>query len=49
LHGDSEKISFLQTVKEIGDLLDISILAENVLADTDFDIVKNIGLTGASR
>ncbi|MEC4747387.1 LapD/MoxY N-terminal periplasmic domain-containing protein [Methylomicrobium sp. Wu6] len=49
LQGDAEKISFLQTVKEIGDLLDISILAENIHSDIDFDIVKNIGLTGASR
>ncbi|EIC31233.1 MULTISPECIES: bifunctional diguanylate cyclase/phosphodiesterase [Methylomicrobium] len=49
LQGNEEKISFLQTVKEIGELLDISILAENVRADVDFDIVKSIGLDGASR
>jgi EAL domain-containing protein (putative c-di-GMP-specific phosphodiesterase class I)/GGDEF domain-containing protein len=49
LQGDNEKISFLQTVKEIGDLLDISILAENVRSDVDFDIIKDIGFDGASR
>lgn len=49
LHNDAEKVSFLQTVKEICDLLDISILAENIHLDIDFDIVKNIGFTGASR
>jgi len=49
LQGDAEKVSFLQTVKEIGDLLEISILAENTHSDSDFAIVKEIGLTGASR
>lgn len=49
LQGDNEKASFLQTLKEIGDLLDISVLAENIRSDADFDIVRNIGLDGASR
>ncbi|MGR8941622.1 MAG: EAL domain-containing protein, partial [Gammaproteobacteria bacterium] len=49
LEGNAEKIAFLQTVKEIGDLLDITILAENIQSDTDFTIAKNIGLAGASR
>ena len=49
LQGDNEKVSFLQTLKEIGGLLDISILAENIRSDADFDIVRNIGLDGASR
>lgn len=49
LQGDNEKVSFLQTLKEIGGLLDIAILAENIRSDADFDIVRNIGLDGASR
>jgi EAL domain-containing protein (putative c-di-GMP-specific phosphodiesterase class I)/GGDEF domain-containing protein len=49
LQGDNEKVSFLQTLKEIGSLLDIAILAENIRTDADFDIVRNIGLDGASR
>jgi EAL domain-containing protein (putative c-di-GMP-specific phosphodiesterase class I)/GGDEF domain-containing protein len=49
LQHHDEKISFLQTVKDIGELLDISILAENVRSDVDFDIIKHIGLDGASR
>jgi hypothetical protein len=39
----------LQTLKEIGGLLDIAILAENIRSNADFDIVRNIGLDGASR
>ncbi|MGJ0485443.1 MAG: bifunctional diguanylate cyclase/phosphodiesterase [Methylomicrobium sp.] len=49
LQDDHEKVSFLQTIKEMGDLLDISILAENIRSDIDFDTVKNLGLDGASR
>ena len=49
LDGDAEKIAFLQAVKETGDLLEISILAENIKSDTDFTLAKIIGLAGASR
>lgn len=49
LQDDHEKISFLQTIKEMGDLLDISILAENIRSDIDLDTVKNLGFDGASR
>jgi EAL domain-containing protein (putative c-di-GMP-specific phosphodiesterase class I)/GGDEF domain-containing protein len=51
LQGNIEKISFLQTVKEVSDLLDIPILVEKTLSDTDFDIIAKIGLAtpGQSR
>lgn len=49
LQGDFEKLNFLQTVKQIGDLLDISILAENIHSNIDFDIIRKIGFAGASR
>jgi EAL domain-containing protein (putative c-di-GMP-specific phosphodiesterase class I) len=45
---NSKKI-FVEAMKEVGELLDIVILAENVQSKSDFDIVREIGLPGASR
>lgn len=46
---DKGKIDFVETMKGIGELLDISILAEDVLSDDDYDQMKIIGITGVSR
>ena len=43
------KRAFVETMKEVGDLLDITVLAENIQADEDFALIKEIGITGASR
>lgn len=45
---ESSKKALVEAIKELGDLLDIFIFAENVHMKTDFDIVKEIGLGGAS-
>jgi len=46
---DEGKQGFVETMNDIGDLLDISILAENVGSDDDFNCIKKIGIAGASR
>ena len=46
---DASKFSFVETLKEVGDLLDFSVLAENVLSETDLASLETIGITGASR
>ncbi len=46
---DKGKAEFAETMKDIGDLLDISILAENVNSDDDYIRIKTIGIAGASR
>jgi len=43
------KKEFVETMKGIGDLLDISIVAENVNSDEDFNCIRKIGITGVSR
>lgn len=43
------KKDFVQTMKEIGDLSNINILAENVYSESDFLCIKEIGISGASR
>jgi len=43
------KRTFVETMQEIGALLDISILAENIHSDSDFVCIKAIGISGASR
>lgn len=43
------KQAFLETMKQLGDLLEIKILAENVSAEADYEIVKATGIFGASR
>lgn len=44
-----EKQEFTKTMVEIGDLLDICVLAENVQLEADINRVKAIGVIGASR
>jgi len=46
---DQSKKEFVETMKGIGDLLDISILAENVNSDEDYSCIRKIGITGVSR
>ena len=46
---DARKKAFVETMQEFAELLDISVLAENVHAEDDFACIKAIGLTGASR
>jgi EAL domain-containing protein (putative c-di-GMP-specific phosphodiesterase class I)/GGDEF domain-containing protein len=46
---DAGKKAFVETMQEIAELLDISVLAENVHAENDFTCVKAIGIAGASR
>jgi len=47
--SDSEKRRLVEAMKELGDLLDIHIVAEGVEADNDYQAVREIGLTAASR
>jgi hypothetical protein len=44
-----QKYEFIQAMQQMGFLLDIAILAENVQLDTDYYSLKSIGITGASR
>jgi len=44
-----QKHEFIQTMHYLGILLDIIILAENVQTDEDYDVLKAIGIEGASR
>ena len=44
-----QKYEFIQAMQQMGFLLDIAILAENVQLDTDYYSLKSIGVTGASR
>lgn len=46
---DNEKHRLVQAMKELGDLLDIKIIAEAVESDQDYQAVREIGLTAASR
>lgn len=43
------KRDFIEAMKEMGQLLDIGILAENIDADEDFAAIKAMGIAGASR
>lgn len=47
--SDSGKRLWVETLKEVGTLLEISILAEQVQCEDDLAVVKEIGLAGASR
>ncbi len=46
---DNEKKDFIETLKGIGDLLGIKILAESVIADEDCECLRTIGIEAASR
>ncbi len=49
LSFDHGKRHFVETMQEIANLVDIVILAENVLSDDDYRLIKSLGLAGASR
>lgn len=44
-----KKYRFVQAIQQMGALLDITVLAENVQTDDDYLCLKTIGITGASR
>jgi len=46
---NTSKQGFVEAINELSSLLTIKILAENVKDDKDYDIVKSIGIYGASR
>ena len=46
---DSGKKGFVESMQELATLLNIKVFAENVKEDEDFNIVKSLGLYGASR
>lgn len=49
LSQEPSKVAFMETMKDLSELLDIQVLAENIVADEDFSLIKTIGITGASR
>ncbi len=44
-----KKYLFVQAIQQMGVLLDITVLAENVQAENDYLFLKTIGIAGASR
>jgi diguanylate cyclase (GGDEF)-like protein len=46
---DGGKRLWVETMQEVGELLEITILAEDVRDDGDFAVIQGIGLAGASR
>ncbi len=46
---DAEKYEFAKTMVEIGNILDIHVLAENIQSDDDVACLKAVGVLGASR
>ncbi|MEA3289073.1 MAG: EAL domain-containing protein [Campylobacterota bacterium] len=49
IHKEAGKKNFVESMKEICDLLGIKLYAENIKDSADFNIVKQIGLYGTSR
>ena len=49
LSGDKAKKEFIESINELGHLLNIKVIAENVKDDKDFEIVKKYNLYGISR
>ena len=49
LHHEAEKAEFVRTMVELGELLEMGILAENVREEKDYDALTTIGVLGASR
>lgn len=49
VESDSAKQDFVKTVVEITDLIEISVLAENVGSDSEFEYMAKLGVKGASR
>lgn len=46
---DHEKQQLVKAMSELGTILDITVLAEGVISDADYSVVKEIGLTAVSR
>jgi len=49
IQGDKEKYEFAKTMVEMGNLLDIDVLAENIQVDEDVECLKEVGILGVSR
>ncbi len=49
LSKDRQKYEFVTAMQDMGALLDMAILAENVSADSDYQALHKIGILGASR
>lgn len=46
---DSSKREFIESINELGHLLNIKVIAENVKSESDLKIVKELNIYGASR
>ncbi len=46
---DHEKRSFVEAMKELCELLDITVIAEGVKEEADYEMLRQIGLAAASR
>ncbi len=49
LARDGEKRRLVEALKQLGELLDIQVVAEGVVEDDDYRVVREIGLSAASR
>ena len=49
INKDSTKKGFVESMQELSSLLNIKVFAESVKDDDDFEVVKELGLYGASR
>jgi EAL domain-containing protein (putative c-di-GMP-specific phosphodiesterase class I)/GGDEF domain-containing protein len=49
IKSDNTKYGFVESIQDLATLLNIKIFAENVKNDKDYEIIKEIGLYGASR
>ena len=49
ISNNSDKAQFLDLIQEVGNLLEIKVLAESVVDDEDFEVVKATKLYGISR
>ncbi len=49
LARDAEKRRLVEALKQLGELLDIQVVAEGVVEDDDYRVVSEIGLAAASR
>ncbi len=46
---NEEKQEFVKTLAEVGEVLDIILLAESIDSDADYEILQGLGIAGASR
>ncbi|MEQ1529153.1 MAG: EAL domain-containing protein, partial [Methylococcales bacterium] len=49
LSQEPGKVAFVETLKDVSELLDMQVLAENVQTKEDFSFLKTMGIAGASR